>query len=143
MHKFNVYLPWLGDFNNKQTNTMKKLTITIIALIICSTAAFSQLRADAKMLKSDLPKSYSAIRTFAVKKWADDHKMVVFEINKQSEAMLNVLLVEDKNVDVFTEAYSKWTERDINTINISENPTTDWGMVYWEYKKQVKAASSY
>lgn len=122
---------------------ISKTIIALIILVSASSASFAQLKSDATMLKKEMPKSYDAIRTFAVAEWGSDHNMVVYEINKQAKAMIDMLSTPNKNDSIFLEAYTKWTEKNVSTLRISENPTTNWNMVLYEYKKQTKASSSY
>ena len=110
---------------------MKKLLI-IIALLFTA-VSHGQLNAEAQYLKSKeaTQEAYQNIEKFAKDKWGRDYKMVVYEVNKQSKALLKILLIITQNDDgspeheVLGDAMRKWKG--------------DYNMVLYEYERQMES----
>ena len=111
---------------------MKKLTI-ITVLIMFSMTLFSQLNDNARNLKENVPNFYVPIKTFAVDKWGNDNSMIVFTINRQSDAWFELKTLIDKvsneQVEIFLLRWSK---------NIDNYYCTDWTMIVFEIKRHLK-----
>lgn len=110
---------------------MKKLLI-IIALLFTA-VSHGQLNAEAQYLKSKeaTKEAYRNIENHAKDKWGRDYKMVIYEVNKQSKALVKILLIITQNDDgspehqVLGDAMRKWEE--------------DYHMVLFEYERQLKS----
>ena len=123
---------------------MKK--ILLIALLALSATVSAQLKAEAEFVKERTPDIYNVIRSMAIDKWDDDHEMIVYTINKQSKAFVEfVQLTETKGFDmtIAYSAISKWTERATDKCLSKLNCDTDWEMVMYTTKKQLKASKLY
>jgi len=70
---------------------MKKLFTTILVLFLFTLNSFSQeLEENALRIKQDFNSGYeNTIKKYALVKWKDEFTMVVYEINKQSDALTN------------------------------------------------------
>ncbi|MDP2386996.1 MAG: hypothetical protein Q8M29_11530 [Bacteroidota bacterium] len=135
---------------------MKKLVLLLLFLPIIS---FSQeLGENAKNIKDNYNSLYeSTIKKYALKKWDDDFHMVVYEINKQTDALFNVVdNFQTKYSSILYKSLIKWSfdERAeynkkvwdaIKTIDVPAllKCEADWSMVKYEYDKQVKALNSF
>ena len=117
---------------------MKKAIITVVLVIGMIANTFGQLNSNAESFKGT--KVYEKIKFMAVNKWEDNHKMVVYEINKQCDAALDINVISkesDKKRDIVVSAMTKWSDK------INGEYYYNWSMVLYEYKKQFKASSSY
>ena len=95
----------------------------------------------------------------AIEKWEDDHSMILWEINRQCDSLLDMigLIIDDGDMSIFADAITKWSIKETSIQNLekliawmkgesSDDITTlsvDWSMVLYEYKKQYSAANSY
>jgi len=139
---------------------MKKLTtlLTIILLSFTALYAANKLNSNAIALKNISKSNFDmTIRASAIREWKSDHSMVVYEINKQSDALVWLTKnFKKKYASEFVGAVINWETDGVVCDNIkvlTENPTIskktllmlycDWTMVKYEYKKQVEAAEAY
>ncbi len=120
---------------------MKKL---LFLLIFCapSIALAQELNDSAKLLKKQKSQTYNAIKDFAVSEWNEDHSMIVYEINKQSESFFKVFRMIEGNEEIFSRAIAEWGE-DVTQENLLKNPKINWSMVSYEMEKQIKAKKAY
>jgi len=69
------------------------------------------LESDAQFIKDKYPNEYTnTIRKHALEEWKDDYEMVVYEINQQSNALIN--LVENfksDNTNIAFKAIQEWS----------------------------------
>jgi len=89
--------------------------------------------------------------------WKDDFSMVVYEINKQSNALVKLIdEFKSDNTNIAFKAIQEWSRDGYKSKNITlfKEMTTfglkdllkmycDWSMVKYEYDKQVKAKNSF
>ena len=135
---------------------MKNFILFII--LLCSVNVFAQLESDALFIKNTHPKGYNIIKYYAMQEWGNDHEMVVYQINNQSEALINLLVIfEPKHTNILYRALQEWSyptflkhtqqyfENEVNAAEISLflNFHVDWEMVEYTYKNQVSAKGSY
>ena len=134
-------------------------SILILALLFTSSIIHCQeLKSNASYIKSNYSADYeTTVKKHAVEKWNDDYSMIVYEINKQADALVNLIKeFETENTNIVFKAMLKWSIEGYesnNTSKINELKTfgleqlitfdCDWSMVSYEYKKQVKAKSSF
>jgi 3'-phosphoadenosine 5'-phosphosulfate sulfotransferase (PAPS reductase)/FAD synthetase len=109
---------------------MKKTITTILMLISIITLSQAQLNTDAELIKSKAPKIYDGIKCKAVNKWGNDNSMIVYSINKQSTAALDLAELTGVDDSVFTDAYIKWEDKSCSTY--------DYSMVMYTIKKHIK-----
>lgn len=137
---------------------MKKIII-FITLIAFSVISYSQeLESNALMIKEKYNTLYEkTIKKYALLKWKDDFNMVVYEINKQSDALVNIVdKFESKYTNILFKAVIKWSHEgkkeynekvwdNFKYLGISSmlELEVDWNMVQYEYEKQVKAANAF
>lgn len=104
-----------------------------------------ELKVEAQYLKSENQDIFNSIKEYAVNKWDQDHNMIVYEINQQSEAFINVMKTASgsdlETQKILLSAIDKWSEK--KTKDFAKNPTIDWKMVDYEVKRQVKAKKAY
>ena len=117
---------------------MKKI-ILILATTLLAFGMNAQLNHNATVFKSlcetDAECSYKKVRTYAVNEWGNDHSMVVYCINKQCDALADVVYIMNlKNYDneILLNAMAEW-ESVINGITC-----WDWQMVLYTYNKQIR-----
>lgn len=118
---------------------MKKITI-LIALIVIAQFGFSQaLCSDAQILKKDMPELYSGIYDRAVEEWGSDAAMILWEINNQSEAYMDLGRDPDLITTVFESAYDEWYDPSYPGWAHYDYGRADWVMIRWEYDRQLDA----
>lgn len=138
---------------------MKKSIITILAFFFFTNFSFSQeLEPNALLIKDKFNYGYeNTIKKYALIKWKDDFSMVVYEINKQSDALTNIVeKFKSKNTTILYNAIIKWSQpnkaeanhkiwKELNSIDLATmlKFNVDWSMVQYEYEKQDKAANSF
>jgi len=136
---------------------MNKIAITAI-LILCSVFTQAQLGTSAKYFKQNYPTEYeSTIKRHALQEWGEDYTMVVYEINKQADAIVDICTqFESKHTRQLVGAIREWSIDGYVTHNLEQVKAMkvvdrktlikiycDWSMVKYEYSKQVKAKGSF
>lgn len=137
---------------------MKYILNALLLLCIYTTTEAQSLDKNALHIKNEFNSLYeSTIKKYALLKWEDDFSMVVYEINKQSDALTDIVEeFESKNTNILYKAVIKWSHDGKSEGNIKKwNAITkcdlasllkfecDWTMVLYEYQKQVKAKSEF
>jgi hypothetical protein len=115
---------------------MKKLILSLVIMALSITASFGQLNSTAQDIKDGNPELYSTFKTFAERDWKGDHEMMVYTINKQAIAAMEVAglpKTEDYDEKVLVNAMVEWVKDGIY----------DYEMVLYTYQKQIKAKNSY
>ncbi len=117
---------------------MKKIFLLLLLLITSTINA--QLNSNAKLIKDKLPEEYDLIKLLASEDWEGDHKMMLYTINNQSDSFVKV--IEFKKTSTYDEtilvkAISEWSKV------IKGKNCTDWKMVEYTYKNQIKAKGEY
>ena len=137
---------------------MKATTILLAILLTATFAKAQELNSNASYIKKNYPTEYEqTLKKYALTEWKDDFSMVVYEINKQADAL--VKLIEDfksDNTNIAFKAIQEWSRDGYKSKNIElfrEMKTfslegllkmhCDWSMVKYEYDKQVKAKNSF
>ena len=135
---------------------MKNFILFII--LLCTVNVFAQLESDALFIKNKYPEGYNIIKYYASQEWGSDHEMVVYQINNQAEALINLLVIfEPKHTNILYRSLQEWSyptflkhtqeyfEKEVNAAEISLflNFHVDWEMVEYTYKNQVSAKGSY
>ncbi len=137
---------------------MRKVVLSIVFLF-SFIASFSQgLDVNAIKIKQNYNSAYeNTIKKYALIKWKDDFEMVVYEINKQSDALINIVeTFKSKNTSILYKAIIKWSEtnksesnhniwKQISNIDLETllRFHVDWTMVEYEYNNQVKASTAF
>lgn len=122
---------------------MKIFYSFLVGLFFISTSVCCQeLSSSSRALKENMPETYQAIKAYAINQWENDHSMILYEINKQSEAFVEVSNLSQENPAIFSNAVVQWGEN-ITNENLLKNSTIDWSMVLYEMKKQIQAKNSY
>jgi hypothetical protein len=140
---------------------MKKNVLSIIILLIMTNVVLSaeDLNDNSEFIKRVSPGGYELIKVFAVTEWGEDHSMVLYEINNQSnnsEKLIDLFL-ETADIQLFADAIEEWSYGDYLTnleifiawvkgekpYGYIYNMTVDWAMVWYEYDRQIKASSPY
>lgn len=137
---------------------MKKIVIIITMFSISITLNAQVLTSNASYIKNKFPADYEAtLKKHAIEEWKDDFSMIVYEINKQSDALLKLIEeFKSENTNIAFKAIQEWSIegfKDSNIIMFKEINTfgldqliklhCDWSMVKYEYDKQVKAKNSF
>ena len=131
---------------------MKKL---LLLLLLAPIFGFTQLNSNAKAIKQKSPELYETIKRFSENKWDDDYQMVVYTINNQIDAFIEMgnLMNGDKFDEViWFKSLLKWSE---NPTKVEEelldgkvqaaltSNIIQWDMVLYTYKNQLEAKLSY
>lgn len=142
----------------QKINIMKKIFLSIVGFMFLTLSYSQELEANALNIKQNFNSEYeSTIKKYALIKWKDDFQMVVYEINKQADALTNIVeKFKAKNTTILYKAIIKWSQPSKNEANhnnwkelksIDIGPMlklhADWQMVEYEYDNQVKAAGSF
>lgn len=103
-----------------------------------------ELNRNALLLKNSeserLNETYKDIKASAIDKWGSDHTMILYTINQQSNAFIEMVDVSDRadfDENIMTDAINKW-----GSIN-GDKIKGDWVMIMYEYKNQFQAKSAY
>jgi hypothetical protein len=118
---------------------MKK-TILTCALIFIAFIANAQLNSNANFVKENSPEIYNKIKILVSKDWEGDHKMMVYVINQQADAVLKCVEIQkrkDYDDEIMLKALGDWAE-DIKGVFC-----VDYKMVVYTYEQQIKAKDSY
>lgn len=131
---------------------------TLLLLLLTTSAIGQELSGTGKYVKENYSKQYEAtIKKHALLEWGTDYNMVVWEINSQVDALIELIQTfETKHTRVVFDAIREWSQDGYEGANekiIKAMPNfsitellrlhCDWKMVVWEYKKQVKAKGSF
>jgi len=138
---------------------MKKTAVLLTFFLLASFVAMSQgLNSSASYIRTNHEKEYnSTIRKYAVDKWENDFSMVVYEINRQSESLFELISkFESEHTGIAYSAIIKWSIRGYETHNRNKWDEIeifglkqllgfhcDWAMVLYEYDRQVEAKISF
>ena len=146
---------------------MKILTLLVLFMILTTSMLFGEgLGTNAQKIKEHFPAGYETIKTVAVDVWGNNHSMILFQINTESDSLVVVmdLILNGGDLDIFASAVDTWsvhgsTARNVKIVgdlrsqieewtgtgDISDLYTmaVSWSMILFEYEMQVSAASSY
>jgi len=133
------------------------MSLLILSFIACSISAQS-LEANASYIKKNYSSDYEiTIKKHALEEWGEDFSMVVYEINKQADALVELTdEFESDNTNIAFRAVQEWSIEGYKTHNIEQfkkfevfglegllKMHCDWSMVKYEYDKQVKAKNAF
>jgi len=139
---------------------MKKVTATLLLLLVVLTLAAADLSPSALVIKENSIDGYNIIKYSAIQEWGTDHEMVLYTINNQCTSCMNVLeaaLDKTGDLSIFVEAVKYWSKEGTALSNLTIikewldeadfysifTMQCDWCMVEYEYNKQVESAGSY
>ena len=137
---------------------MKKMILFILMMTVSVYAKAEGLNPNATYIKKNYPNEYEkTIKKHALEKWGDDYSMVIYMINKQSDALVNLVeTFKSENTNIAIKAIQKWSIDGYQNSNIALfkemevfglkellKMHCDWSMVKYEYDKQVKAKNSF
>ena len=120
---------------------MRKTILTIAAILIAN-FTFGQLNSKAKFFQEKAPEIYKDIRYYAVQEWGVQDDMVIYTINKESDALHNLMMNYSDYVNAekgskkhkqYMIALSNWTKE-----YSKERYYTVYSMVVYELKKFKK-----
>jgi len=137
---------------------MKRILFLIPAFLLVGFVDAQSLDPNASYIRKNYEADYEAtIKKHALNKWETDYEMVVYEINKQCDALVTLVdEFESDNTNIAYQAIQKWSIDGYKSKNIAEfkklqvfglkelmKMSCDWTMVQYEYDKQVKAKSAF
>jgi len=137
---------------------MKKAIIILTILLTTTVAKAEGLNSNSSYIKSNYSKEYEqTLKKYALAEWKDDYSMVIYEINKQSDALVNLIdEFESDNTNVAFRAMQEWSRggyrnqniklfKEMKTFGLNDllKMHCDWSMVKYEYDKQAKAKNSF
>lgn len=138
--------------------TEKTTLVLIIVLLAAIDLSAQSLERNANYIKDNYSEDYrQTIRKHAVDEWGTDHRMVVYEINKQSDSLVELIdAFKPENTNLAFQAIQKWSIdgykssnvkkfKEIKTFGLAQllKLHCDWRMVLYEYDKQASAKASY
>jgi len=135
---------------------MKRL-ILIIIIAITAITCNAQLNNTAESVRTNNPRAYNVIKKHAIDKWDSDHKMILYTINQQCDAMYEILTIlsDDITTEIVSlitiKAMKKWAydgyESSVEKQLTDNAPILeldiDWRMVVYTVKKQLEASLLY
>lgn len=142
----------------KTQQVMRNSMLTLLLVTIAFPGISQELEANAKYIKEKYSTDYTAtIRNYAVKEWGDDYQMVVYEINQQCDALVELVnAFKSENTNIAYKAILEWSQDGYETRNSQEFQKIkvfgveqllklhcDWQMVKYEYDNQVKAKNAF
>ena len=105
---------------------------TILFLFLFVALTFSQeLNESSNLIKKKLPDIYSQILASAKTDWGSDHRMIIYEVNRQCGALVDLSDLTKKH-PVGTEEYTI-------IIQAASQWPNDYAMMLYEAKKQLKS----
>lgn len=137
---------------------MKKLAIVLVVLLCAFFAKAEGLNSNASYIKKNYSLDYEqTLKKYALVEWKEDYSMVVYEINKQADALIKLIEeFKSENTNIAFKAIQEWSKEGYKSENIVffKEITTfglkdllkmhcDWSMVKYEYDKQLKAKNSF
>lgn len=137
---------------------MSRLKNFVFVLLAFSAVFGKGLNANANYIKTNFQIQYEDnLKSHALEKWNTDYSMVVYEINKQADAIFHLVKkFESQHTAIAFQAIQKWSIdsyknenvklfQEISTFGIEEllKMHCDWTMVEYEYDKQVEAKNSF
>jgi|AntRauTorcE11897_2_1112592.scaffolds.fasta_scaffold95817_1 hypothetical protein len=148
---------------NKTESIMKKIkSITSLIILFLSLAGASKaqqtLNSNASYIKNKFPDSYhNTIRQFAVNKWDDDYRMIIYTINNQADALFKVVnKFKSDNTGILFSGIKKWSLKGYKSSNITKFKKLksvsvsnmiefhcDWRMVKYYYDNQSEAKNAF
>ncbi|WP_345029294.1 hypothetical protein [Ravibacter arvi] len=136
-----------------------KLILFLIAIVFSSNLSNGQgLNSEAIYIKDNFPEEYeNTLKRYALFEWKDDFSMVVYEINRQAESIVELVdSFDSDNTNIVYNAIQEWSRSGYLSKNIkifSEMTDfsvkylikmhCDWSMVKYEYDRQVEAKNSF
>ncbi len=139
---------------------MKRIiVISVLSLLfLINTFNAQELNSNANHIRNNYSTDYEAtLRKHALEKWGDDYRMVVYEINQQADALVELVKeFKSENTNIAFRAIQKWSVegyKNSNTEQFQEMEVfglkqlikmhCDWRMVKYEYDRQVRAKDAF
>ena len=137
---------------------MKNIISLFVIFLITVTVKSQELNSNASFIKKTYQSEYeSTLKKRALDEWKDDFSMVVYEINKQADALIELIdSFKSDNTKIAYKAIQEWSLDGHEDSNISKfkemsafdlksliKMQCDWSMVKYEYNKQVKAKNAF
>lgn len=136
---------------------MRNLLLVLFLFSAISVGAQS-LNTHAEYIKTKFPTDYTnTIRKHAVEEWGTDHRMIVYTINQQADALFDIVnTFKTENTQILYDAAIEWSHdgykssnitkfNDLKTVNVESmiKLHCDWRMVKYTYEKQVTSKAAY
>ena len=140
---------------------MRKLTLLVLFMIFVAVMLFGEgLGTNAQNIKKMSPDGYEIIKATAVEKYGSDNNFVLYEINEQSDSLVEVielLAADDGDPMIFINAVIIWSvkgtvernadiiDRWIKTGDFSNvfMLAVDWYEVLYEYEIWSESGRAY
>ncbi len=122
----------------------KSMVILIMVLIAVSIVSATDLNANARNIKTSTPDVYEVVKARAVSEWGNDHQMVLYVINQQSDALISVAKKQETIDNMFFWGLLvKWCDDDLYVYDDIMLAPIDWNMVDYEIDRQIEAMGKY
>jgi len=137
---------------------MKRAILILLLMSVFVLLNAEGLDTNANHIKINYSDDYEkTIKKHALEEWNDDYRMVVYEINTQADALVELINeFKSEHTQIVFKAIQDWSikgykESNINlfkelkTFSLKEllKLHCDWRMVKYEYDNQVKAKNSF
>ena len=117
---------------------MRKLILIVLFMILAVSMLFGEgLGVNAQTIKKMSPDGYEIIRAMAVDKYGTDNNFVFYEINEQSDSLVEIielLAADDGDPKIFVNAVIVWSAEGTGARNMdiidSWIKTGDFGNVF-------------
>lgn len=134
------------------------MAFTVLAINLFAAVPSGELTENAKYIKENHNAEYElTIKKNALAEWGNDFKMVVYTINRQSDALVELVKIFEKdNTQIFYDAMLEWSTdgwkeknkavfQEMSSMSIASlmKLNCDWKMVLYIYKRQVKAKNAF
>lgn len=118
------------------------LPLLLILFVTTGTIIGQELEPHAVLVKEKFPEDYEGIKKFSISKWDDNHRMILHEINQQTEAYISIFkdMYSDETLPIFHKALKKWG---YDGVTLEGSSTINWRMVKHEMEKQIKSKGAY
>lgn len=137
---------------------MKKYILFFFILFVAFPSKSQGLNRNASNIKANYPSEYeNTLKKYALSEWGDDFSMVVFVINKEADAIVELIdSFKTENTKILYNAIKEWSREGYvnHNVRIFDGMTAvglndllkmhcDWDMVKFVYNKQVEAKNSF
>lgn len=122
----------------------KRFLVFLMMIVAISMVSADGLNKHAQGLKDNDPTVYEIIKNRAVEAWSNDHQMVLYQINLQSDSLIGVAQKQDRiEPELLWSIFVRWCDDDLYYYDNIMDAPIDWQMVEYEIDLQLQAKGKY